>query len=316
MKIGGFLMEKIISNTTDLLRHPLLITKDSFNKNYIKNHLFRFYSLLSVLLLGFILLLILFFIGKTGILVFKEVALADFFFSLNWEPYGDHYGAGVFILGTLALTTITLLIAVPNSLVMAIFSAEIAPIWLRNLVRPILDLLVGIPSIVYGYLGITILVPFIREVTGTSIGEGLLAAAIVLTIMVLPTITRISDDAISAVSQDFREASYELGSTRLQMIYKVLLPAAKQVIITAVILGMARAIGETMAVVMVIGNTAILPSNLYSSTSVLTSNIVMEILNVQYKSTWNYALYMMAFLLLLISLVLIFIIRKFRVKGV
>jgi phosphate transport system permease protein len=309
-------MEKIISNTTDLLRNPLLITKASFNKNYIKNHLFRFYSLLSVLLLGFILLLILFFIGKTGVLVFKEVSLVDFFFSLNWEPYEDQYGAGVFILGTLALTTLTLLIAVPISLIMAIFSAEIAPIWLRNLVRPILDLLVGIPSIVYGYLGITILVPFIREVTGTSIGEGLLAAAIVLTIMVLPTITRISDDAISAVSQDFREASYALGSTRLQMIFKVLLPAAKQGIITAVILGMARAIGETMAVVMVIGNTAILPSNLYSPTSVLTSNIVMEILNVQYDSTWNYALYMMAFLLLLISLVLIFMIRKLRVKGV
>jgi phosphate transport system permease protein len=134
--------------------------------------------------------------------------------------------------------------------------------------------------------------------------------------MVLPTITRISDYAISAVSQDFRKASYALGSTRLQMIFKVLLPAAKQGIVTAVILGMASAIGETMAVVMVIGNTAILPANLYLPTSVLTSNIVMEILNVQYDSTWNYALYMMAFLLLLISLVLIFIISKLRVKGV
>lgn len=309
-------MGKISTTFVNQSNLPLLKTKASFQSTYIKNHLFRFYSFISALLLGFILLAILFFIGKTGVLVFKDVSFKDFFFSLNWEPYSEHYGAGVFILGTLSLTAMTLLIAVPISLVIAVFSAEIAPVWLRNVLRPTLDLLVGIPSIVYGYLGITILVPFIREVTGTSIGEGLLAAAIVLTIMVLPTISRISDDAITAVPKEFREASYALGSTRFQMIFKVLLPAAKQGIITAVILGMARAMGETMAVVMVIGNTAILPSNLYSPTSVLTSNIVMEILNVQYDSTWNYALYMMAFLLLLISLFLIFIIRKLRVKGV
>jgi phosphate transport system permease protein len=306
-------MEKVISKAST----PSMIkTNTRLRHTYIKNHLFQSFSFISVLLLGFILFSILFFIGKTGILVFKDISFAEFFFSLNWEPYEDHYGAGIFILGTFALTALTLFIAVPVSLMIAIFSAEIAPIWLKNILRPTLDLLVGIPSIVYGYLGITILVPFIRKVTGTSIGEGLLAAAIVLTIMVLPTISRISDDAISAVPKEYREASYALGSTRFQMIIKVLLPAAKQGIVTAIILGMARAIGETMAVVMVIGNTAILPSSLFSPTSVLTSNIVMEILNVQYDSTWNYALYMMAFLLLLISLFLIMIIRKLRVKGV
>ncbi len=133
--------------------------------------------------------------------------------------------------------------------------------------------------------------------------------------MVLPTVTRISDDAICAVPQHLREAGYALGSTKLQVITRIVLPAARPGILTAIILGMTRAIGETMAVVMVIGNTAQFGWDLLTPTSVLTSNIVMQITNVQFDSTWNYALYMMAFLLLFISLVLIIIIRQLRPKG-
>ncbi len=181
--------------------------------------------------------------------------------------------------------------------------------------RPMLDLLVGIPSIVYGFLGLTILIPFIRETTGTLVGDGFFAAALVLTMMVLPTVARISDDAICAVPQHLREAGYALGSTKLQVITRIVLPAARPGILTAIILGMTRAIGETMAVVMVIGNTAQFGWDLLTPTSVLTSNIVMQITNVQFDSTWNYALYMMAFLLLFISLVLIIIIRQLRPKG-
>ena len=147
-------------------------------------------------------------------------------------------------------------------------------------------------------------------------GDGLLAAAIVLVIMVLPTISRISDDAITAVSPELREASYALGASRMQTIFRVLIPAAGPGILTAIILGMARAIGETMAVVMVIGNTPQLASDLLTPTAVLTSNIVNQIIDVEFDSTWNYALYMMAFLLLIISNVLIIIIRKLRAKGV
>ncbi|MDP4169150.1 MAG: phosphate ABC transporter permease subunit PstC [Bacillota bacterium] len=311
-------MEKM---TAKSISHPMeskaiLNWRKKFKLRYMQNSLFTFYSLISALLLGLILLSIVIFIGKTGFLVFKHVSFKEFFFSLNWSPDSNKFGAGVLIIGTFALTGLTLLFAVPISLIIAIFIAEIAPIWLKNFIRPTLDLLVGIPSIVYGYLGLTILVPFIRRVTGDSIGEGLLAAAMVLTIMVLPTIARISDDALTSVSKDYRNASYALGSTRLQMIAQVVLPIARPGIFTAIILGMARAIGETMAVVMVIGNTVILPKSLFSPTSVLTTDIVMEILNVQSDSTWNYALYMMAFLLLFISLFLIFIIRRLRPKGV
>lgn len=284
--------------------------------SYIKNHLFKFYSTLSVLFLGLVLLAIIIFIGRTGLLVFKDVSFKEFFFSLTWEPFEEKYGAATFIIGTFELTGLTLLIAAPISIGVAIFTAELAPNWIKRIMRPVLDLLVGIPSIVYGYLGLTILIPFLRTITGTLMGDGLLAAAIVLVIMVLPTISRLTDDAITAVPLELREASYAVGASRMQTIFKVLLPAAGPGIFTAIILGMARAIGETMAVVMVIGNTPQLASDLLTPTAVLTSNIVNQIIDVEFDSTWNYALYMMAFLLLIISNVLIIIIRKLRAKGV
>lgn len=253
--------------------------------------------------------MVVFFIGRTAILTFGDVSLAEFFFSFDWTPEEDRFGAALFIVNTLSLTALTMIIAVPISVGMAILIAEIAPNWLKKIIRPLLDLLVGIPSIVYGYLGLTVLLPMLRELSGEGLGDGLLAAALVLTIMILPTISRISDDAISAVPKKYRDASYALGSTRLQTIFKAVLPAAGRGIIASVILGMTRAIGETMAVVMVIGNTPQLAKSLFAPASVLTSNIVMQISNVEFESTWNYSLHMMAFLLLLISFALILLIR-------
>ncbi|MNZ47701.1 Phosphate transport system permease protein PstC [compost metagenome] len=279
------------------------------------NGLFKNYFLLSILMLCFVLAMVIFFIGRTAILTFKEVSIAEFFFSLNWTPEEGYFGAALFIINTLFLTALTLIIAVPISVGMAILIAEIAPKWMKNFIRPVLDLLVGIPSIVYGYLGLTILLPILREASGEGLGDGILAAALVLTIMILPTISRISDDAITAVPKKYREAAYALGSTRLQVIFKVVLPAASRGIIASIILGMTRAIGETMAVVMVIGNTAQLAKSLFSPTSVLTSNIVMQISNVEFDSTWNHALHMMAFLLLIISFILILFIRYLGRKG-
>ncbi|WP_019638252.1 phosphate ABC transporter permease subunit PstC [Paenibacillus fonticola] len=273
------------------------------------------YLLFSIIALCFTLGLVIFFIGKTAILTFQEVSFGEFFLSLDWTPEEGKFGAALFIINTLSLTALTLLIAVPISVLLAIFIAEIAPVRLKTAFRPVLDLLVGIPSIVYGYLGLTVLLPLLREWSGQGLGDGLLAAAIVLTVMILPTICRISDDAITAVPKKYREAAYALGSTRLQVIFRVIVPAAGRGIVSAVILGMTRAIGETMAVVMVIGNTPQLAKSLFASASVLTSNIVMQISNVEFESTWNYALHMMAFLLLLISVMLILLIRVLAKKG-
>ncbi|MCD7034478.1 phosphate ABC transporter permease subunit PstC [Metabacillus sp. GX 13764] len=296
----------------------LLSVSGSKNQSkYVKNRLFNLFAISSALILGLVLLSIIVFIGKTGLLVFKDVSPMEFFFSLKWDPdNAQKFGAGVFIIGTVALTGLTLLLATPISLGLAVFTVEIAPEWLKRLMRPTLDLLVGIPSIVYGYLGLTILIPFIRQVTGSAVGNGLFAAALVLTIMVLPTITRISDDALTAVPRELREASYAQGSTRFQTIFRVMLPAAREGIFTAIILGMARSIGETMAVVMVIGGAAQLPPDLFTSTHVLTSYIVSFIVDVQTGSTYYNALYMMAFLLLVISTLMIVMIRKIRTKGV
>ncbi|HEY2495402.1 MAG TPA: phosphate ABC transporter permease subunit PstC [Paenibacillus sp.] len=282
---------------------------------HLTNRVFKYYFLFSIMALCFVLGLVIFFIGRTALLTFQHVSIADFFFSFDWTPEEGRFGAALFIVNTLSLTFLTLLVAVPVSVGMAILIAEIAPNWFRSFMRPVLDLLVGIPSIVYGYLGLTVLIPFLRELSGESLGDGLLAAALVLALMVLPTISRISDEAISSVPKKYRDAAYAMGSTRLQVITRVVLPAAGRGIISAIIMGMTRAIGETMAVVMVIGNTAQLAKSLFSPTSVLTSNIVMQISNVDFDSTWNYALHMMAFLLLLISFSLILFIRFLGKRG-
>ncbi|RUS48698.1 phosphate ABC transporter permease subunit PstC [Cohnella sp. AR92] len=280
------------------------------------NSAFRIACIAAAVFVCLVLFGILFLMFRTGILTFQEVSFKEFFFSTDWDPENGHYGALLFIFGTVALTALTLVISVPFSVLIAIFLAEVTPKWLRNLLRPVLDLLVGIPSVVYGYLGLTVLIPWLREITGRDLADGLLAAAIVLTIMVLPTISRISDDAITAVPKKYRDASYALGSNRFQTIFRVVLPAASRGILYAVILGMARAIGETMAVVMVIGNTAQIADGLFKPTAVLTSNIVMQISSVEFDSTWNYALYMMGFLLLVISLVMIVAVRFLQKKGV
>lgn len=304
----GAPVQSLASQSPNKAEHSNINDK-RHRRHLLGNRLSRYYFFFSILALCFVLGLVIVFIGKTALLLFGDVSPAEFFLSFNWTPEEEAFGAAAFIVNTLTLTALTLLIAVPISVGMAVLCAEIAPKWMKSFIRPVLDLLVGIPSIVYGYLGLTVLLPFLRRISGEGLGDGVLAAALVLALMVLPTICRISDDAIIAVPRKFRDAAYALGSTRLQVIMRVVLPAAKRGIISAIILGMTRAVGETMAVVMVIGNTPQLAKSLFTPSSVLTSNIVMQISNVEFDSNWNYALHMMAFLLLLISFVLILIIR-------
>jgi len=288
---------------------------DRKKRLFFANRMFRYACIAAAGFVCLILFAILLLMFRTGVLTFRDVTFGEFFLSTEWVPENEQYGALTFIFGTFALTALTLLMATPLSICIAVFLAEIAPNWLRGILRPVMDLLVGIPSVVYGYIGLTVLIPLLREWSGSGLGDGLLAAAIVLTFMILPTISRISDDAISSVPRKYRDAAYALGSTRFQVISRVVLPAAKRGIIASVILGMARAIGETMAVVMVIGNAAQLPESLLYPTSVLTTTIVGQVLNVPFDSTWSYSLYLMAFLLLAISLLLILIIRMMQRKG-
>lgn len=301
--------EQIVNITTKAAAPSLKL------KNRLMDSGFRLACWSAAILLFSTLLLLILFVGRTGLLVFDSVSPAEFFLSFDWVPEEELYGAASLISGTFMLTGLALAISVPISLAMAAFNAVICPPSIRKYTRPILDTLVGIPSVVYGYIGLTVLIPMIRTLTGELMGDGLLVAAVVLAFMVLPTIARISDDAISALPKEYMEAAYALGATKTRIIWTILLPAARSGIATAVVLGMARAIGETMAVVMVIGNVAQLPDGLFTPTAVLTSNIVSQIMNVPFDSTWNYALYMMAFLLLLISLALIALVNLIRREG-
>lgn len=262
----------------------------------------------SAILVSAIIFSIIAFVGLQGLRTFTDVSPWKFFFSSDWTPSKNEFGIFAFLYSTMLLTLLSIVLAVPLALSGAVFMAKIAPKWMREIMRPATDLFVGIPSVVYGLIGLTVIVPMLAKYTGT-IGYGILPAAIILAIMILPTILSISEDAIRALPDRLEEASLALGATRWQTIWRVLLPAARPGIITGIILGMGRAIGETMAVFMVIGNSPQMPGSLLESTTVLTTAIVKDMGNTHYGTAWNNALYLMALVLLLISLSLIVIIR-------
>ncbi|AIF50038.1 phosphate ABC transporter permease subunit PstC [Pelosinus sp. UFO1] len=263
-----------------------------------------------------IIVTIIIFVGGQGLMTFSEVSPLDFFLSAKWDPMGNRFGALSFIAGSLAVTALAILFGAPLGLAGAVFMAKIAPPWLSKIMRPATDLYVAIPSVVYGFVGLTIIVPFIRNYFHVNMGFGLLAAAIILAIMILPTIVSISEDALRFVPKSLEEASLALGATRWQTIWNVLLPAALPGILTSIILAMARAVGETMAVQMVIGNTPQLATSLFMPTSTLPSEIVVEMGNTPFGSAWGNSLFLMAFVLLVLSLLMILIIRRIARKGV
>lgn len=268
----------------------------------------RYLFLACAVLMTVLIVSIVLFVGKQGIKTFQAVSFAEFFTSTQWQPDAGKFGALTFIFGTFALTGLTILLGGPLALAGAVFMAKVAPGWLREILKPAIELFVGIPSVVYGLVGMTVVIPKIGEYL-TPPGYGLLAAAIVLSIMILPTVLSVSEDALRSLPSSLEEASYALGATRWQTIWRVLIPAAMPGILTAIILGMARAIGETMAVLMVIGNSPQFPKSLTVPTSVLTTEIILEMGHTPFGSAWNNALFLMALVLLLVTLSLILIVR-------
>lgn len=294
-----------MATTADNREHRMKLVYDRY---------IRYLFIASAFLMTVIILSIIVFVGQQGLMTFKEVSPLEFFFSSKWDPTEDKYGAFSFITGSVYVTILAVLFGAPLGLAGAIFMAKIAPEWLREIMRPATDLYVAIPSVVYGYVGLTVLVPFIREFFHVNTGFGLFAAALILSIMILPTIISISEDALRAVPKTLEEASLALGATRWQTIAKVLLPSALPGILTAIILAMARAIGETMAVQMVIGNTPQMAKSLFMPTSTLPSEIVVEMGNTPFGSAWGNSLFLMALVLLILSLVMILIIRQIAAR--
>jgi phosphate transport system permease protein len=300
----------------ELVEKCVEIRKDEHNMTLVYDRYIRYLFVASAFFMAVIILSIIVFVGQQGLMTFAEVSPLEFFFSSKWDPMAGHFGAFSFISGSILATLLAILLGAPLGLAGALFMAKIAPDWLREIMRPATDLYVAIPSVVYGFVGLTILVPFIREQFHVSSGFGLLAAAVILAIMILPTIISISEDAIRAVPKSLEEASLALGATRWQTLSRVILPAALPGILTAIILAMARAVGETMAVQMVIGNTPQLAKSLFMPTSTLPSEIVVEMGNTPFGSAWGNSLFLMALVLLVMSLFMILIIRRIAKRRV
>jgi phosphate ABC transporter permease protein PstC len=222
-----------------------------------------------------LLLLITVYIFKEGLPIILKVGFKDFLFNAKWAPTKGHFGILSMIISSIAVTIGAMIMGIPLALACSITLAEFAPRRLMMVLKPTIELLAGIPSVVYGFLGVLLLVPLIREYLGGP-GLSLLAASIILAIMILPTITSISIDAIQAVPLLYKEGALAMGATHWQAVRLVILPAARSGVVTAIILGMARAIGETMAVIMVAGNALKIPVSVLNPVRTLTSNIALE----------------------------------------
>ena len=234
------------------------------------------FTVCGFLVIGFVLMITAFLVIN-GLPAIKEIGIADFFFNTEWASTATpaSYGILPFIMSSVYSTLGAVIIGVPIGIMCAVFIAKAAPPKISRAVSSAVDLLSGIPSVVYGLLGMIIIVPSVREIFNIPDGANMLSAVIVLSVMILPSVISVSETAISTVPQEYEEASLALGATKTETVFKVTLPAAKSGIVTAVILGIGRAIGEAMAVMMVAGNVANMPG-LFKSVRFLTTAVASE----------------------------------------
>lgn len=276
----------------------------------------RWLTSLALLVIGALVVTILLFLIAKGVRLFTtgEGKLTEFFFSPIWAPGAGVFGAAPMIVTSLIVTVVAGLIGLPFALAVALAVTEILPPVAKKLLQPVIELLVGIPSVVYGLVGLTVIVPAVRQLVGGT-GFGLVAAVGVLYLMIMPTMTSMAIEALQAVPKQQRQASAGLGATRWQTIHRVVLPAARGGILTAMIFGMARAFGEALAVQMVIGNAAVMPTSLQSSAATLTSVLTTGMGNTIMGTAANDALWALALVLLAMSLLFNLGMRLVTKKG-
>ncbi len=273
--------------------------------------LFLLCALLSVVSL----LVIIGFVFYKGSLPFlsKGYSFIDFIFGVDWVPGEDKFGILPMIIASIFATIGALIIGVPVGLFTAIFLSEIAPKSVAKLISPAVQLLAGIPSVLYGVFGLAIIVPFLQNNLNLPKGQSLFAVILVLAIMMLPTIVTVAETAIRAVPKTYREGSLALGASQIGTIFKVVVPAAKSGIMAAIVLGLGRAIGETMAVILVAGNSLIIPTSLTDSVRPLTTNIALEM---GYAfGTHQEMLFATGIVLFSFILILNFVLAKISSKG-
>ena len=255
----------------------------------------------AIVIVGLILL----FLIREAVPAFAQVALAELL-SDRWYPVEGYYGLVPLILGTLLVTFGAAAIAMPAGLATAIFIAEIVPRWARDLLKPLVEVLAGIPSVVLGLIGMLVLAPLVRRFAGAPTGLTALTGSLLLALMALPTIVSVAEDAIDAVPASYRNAALALGATRWQTIWRVVVPAARTGVVTGMMLGVGRAIGETMAVMMVTGNAARIvtgPADLFRPVRTMTATIAAEMGEVAQGSTHYHLLFVIGLALFLISFV-------------
>lgn len=256
-----------------------------------------------------IVVLIFVFLLRDTIPLFKHVSLAHPFRERNWYPISEPpvFGVVPLILGTLWVTVGAIAISLPLGAATAIFLAELCPRWLREFLKPTIELIAAVPSVVMGFLGLVLLAPWIRHVFHLPTGLTAFTGSVMLAFMALPTIISIAEDAITAVPQDYRHASLALGATPLQTTLKAVVPAARSGILAAVLLGLGRAIGETMTVMMVTGNAGVIPKSLLAPVRTMTATVAAEMGETVHYSAHYHALFFIGFLLLVMTFIVNFL---------
>jgi phosphate transport system permease protein len=283
-----------------------LLMKGGIYLHSISEKIMRAIFWLSGIAIIFFLAGILFTLLSNSIPAFMEIGIKPFFMEGLWRPgaYGEPtYSINNFIVGTFMVTIGALLFAVPLGVAAAAYLSEIAAPWERELFKPIVEVLAGIPSVVLGFIGLVVLAPLISRLFGIPSGINALNGAILVGIMALPTIITLAEDAITAVPRDYRHASLALGGTRWQTIWRVTVPAAFSGIIAASMLGMGRAIGETMTVLMVTGNMIARPSSFLDSVRTLSANIAIDIGDVVFGSIHFHAIFVVGLVLFVITFI-------------
>lgn len=217
-----------------------------------------------------------FFLFTAGLPAIGEIGVLNFLGGDLWKPLEGHFGIFPMIIGSIYVTAGAIVVGVPIGLLCAIFMAKFCPAKLYHILKPAIDLLAGIPSIVYGFFGLMVIVPVVQQLFNVASGKGVLTASLLLGIMILPTIVSVSEAAIRAVPESYYEGALALGATHERSVFFAVIPAAKSGIMAGIILGVGRAIGETMAVVMIAGNQPILPDSILSGVRTMTANIVLE----------------------------------------
>lgn len=258
-------------------------------------------STLSILsMAGIVLFLLL-----DGLPFFKFYPLTDFLFGLNWYPTDDPMEFGILplIVGSLTVMALATVIAVPLGVATAIYLSEVAKPGMRRIVKPFVELLAALPSVVIGFFGMVVVAPFLQNYLGASTGLNLLNAGLMLAFMSVPIICSVAEDAIYAVPRELREASLSLGATKWETLIHVVLPAASSGIGTAVMLGMSRSIGETMVVLMVAGGAAVIPTSLFDSVRPIPASIAAEMAEAPFHSEHYYALFATGIVLIIFTLI-------------